>query len=253
MPRGHEDRVRLPECEGAQVAFVDIAPAREELRQLADVADQVLILDHHITARERLLRDPRWVEELENDGHELRFDMGRSGSVIAWQHFHPDASVPALLQYVQDQDLWTWGLPDSNAVNAALASYPYDFDVWDRLATRPAADFAREGEPILRANRMEVERRLEQGFAVALGTKRIEAVNATGNRSQLGHRLAERARFGTQWGLVYRVEGAEVFATLYSIGEVDVSKIAVEYGGGGHRNAAGFRVPLTRWIEEFVV
>lgn len=253
VPRGHEDRVRLPECEDALVTFVDIAPAREELRQLAEVASQVVILDHHVTASERLLRDPRFVEALEAEGHELRFDMDQSGSVLAWRHFHPDAPVPMLLQYVQDQDLWNWALPDSNAVNAALASYPYDFEVWSRLAARPVEELVREGEPILRANRMEVERRLEQGFAVAIGTRRVEAVNATNNRSQLGHRLAERARFGAQWGLVYRVEGSEVYATLYSIGDVDVAKVAVEFGGGGHKNAAGFRVSLARWLEEFVI
>ena len=112
---------------------------------------------------------------------------------------------------------------------------------------------AREGEPILRANRMEVERRLEHARPVALGTRRIEAVNASTNRSQIGHQLAERARFGPHWGLVYRVEGADVFATLYSIGDLDIARIAVEYGGGGHKNAAGFRVTLARWLEEFVL
>lgn len=253
VARGHEDRVRLPECEDAFVAFVDIAPGREELRQLADVADQVVVLDHHVTARERLMRDRAYAEELAAEGHELCFDLGRSGSVIAWEYFHPDEPVPPILRYVQDQDLWNWALPGSNAVNAALASYPFDFEVWDRLAARPVEELVAEGEPILRANRIEVERRLDQAFPVTLGTRRIEAVNATNNRSQIGHRLAERARFGTAWGLVYRVEGRDVYATLYSIGEVDIAKVALEYGGGGHKNAAGFRVPLSRWLEEFLL
>lgn len=253
VPRGHEDRVRLEDCEDALVTFVDIAPGREELRQLARVAEQVVVLDHHVTARERLLRDFAWVGELEADGHVLRFDLDHSGSVLAWRYFHPDAPVPTLLGYVQDQDLWTWALPDSDAVNAAIGSHPYTFEIWDRLAAAPIEELVREGMPILRANRMEVERRLDHAFAVTVGTRRVEAVNATTNRSQLGHRLAQRARFGQPWGLVYRVDGSDVFATLYSIGELDVSKIALEYGGGGHKNAAGFRVPLTRWVEEFVL
>lgn len=253
VARGHEDRVRLPECQDALVAFVDIAPARDELRELAEVADQIVILDHHITAQERLLRDPAWTDALAADGHELHFDLKHSGSVLAWQYFHPGEAVPDLLQYVEDQDLWSWRLPASNAVNAALASYPHDFETWDRLSTRPIEELAREGEPILRANRMEVERRLEHARPIVLGTRRIEAVNASTNRSQIGHQLAERARFGPQWGLVYRVEGADVFATLYSIGELDVARIALEFGGGGHKNAAGFRVPLARWLAEFVL
>ncbi len=253
VARGHEDRVRLGDCEGALVAFVDIAPARDELRELADVAAQVVILDHHVTALDRLVSDARLVEELEAEGHELNFDLGHSGSVLAWQYFHPDEPLPDLLRYVEDQDLWNWALPDSDAINAAIASYPREFEVWDRLAREPIEVLAEQGKPILRANRMEVARRLEHAQPLALGTKRIEAVNASTNRSQIGHELAKRARFGQEWGLVYRVEGAEVFATIYSIGELDVSKIALAYGGGGHKNASGFHVSLSHWLRDFVV
>ncbi|HEB89327.1 MAG TPA: hypothetical protein ENI85_07130 [Deltaproteobacteria bacterium] len=253
IARGHEDRVRMGECEDALVAFVDIAPGRDELLELARVAGQIVILDHHVTARDRLCSDPALVNELEAEGHELHFDLGHSGAVLAWNHFRSDEALPDLLRYVEDQDLWNWALPDSDAVNAAIASYPREFDVWDRLAAEKIESLVAEGRPILRANRMEVERRLDHAKPVALGTRRIEAVNASTNRAQIGHRLAQRARYGESWGLVYRVEGAEVFATLYSIGEVDVSKVALEYGGGGHKNAAGFRVSLRRWLEDFVL
>ena len=253
VARSHDDRVQLADCEDALVAFVDIAPAREELRELAEVASQVLVLDHHITARDRLASDPGTINALEADGHLLHFDLEHSGAVLAWQSFHPDEPVPDLLRYVEDQDLWSWALPDSDAINAAIASYPREFEVWDRLASEPMDRLVEQGAPILRANRMEVERRLDHARPIALGTARIEAVNASTNRSQIGHELAKRARFGQAWGLVYRVEGAEVFATLYSIGDVDVAKVAVSYGGGGHRNAAGFHVGLSRWLEEFVI
>jgi len=253
VARSHDDRVRLEDCEDALVAFVDIAPARQELRSLADVAAQVLILDHHVTARDRLASDPSVVNEYEADGHVLHFDLGHSGSVLAWQAFHPETETPDLLRYVEDQDLWNWALPDSDAVNAAIASYPRDWATWDRLAAEPIEKLVEEGKPILRANRIEVARRLEHVRPVVLGTERVEAVNASINRSQIGHEIAKRAAFGKEWGLVYRVEGSEVFATLYSIGDVDVSKVAVSYGGGGHKNAAGFHVSLERWIADFVV
>lgn len=253
VARSHEDRVRLADCEDAQVAFVDIAPARDELLELAEVASQVIVLDHHVTARDRLTTDPGLVNALEAEGHTLHFDLEHSGAVLAWQGFHAEDPVPDLLRYVEDQDLWTWALPQSDAVNAAIASYPRTFEAWDRLASQPIERLAEEGVPILRANRMEVERRLDHARPIALGTARIEAVNASTNRSQIGHELAKRARFDREWGCVYRVEGAEVFATLYSIGEVDVSKVAVEFGGGGHRNAAGFHVSLEEWLKDFVL
>jgi oligoribonuclease NrnB/cAMP/cGMP phosphodiesterase (DHH superfamily) len=243
----------MGECTDALIAFVDIAPAGDELRELADVAGQVVILDHHVTARDRLAGDASLVNELEAEGHVVHFDLGHSGAVLAWHYFRPDEDVPELLRYVEDQDLWNWALPDSNAVNAAIASYPREFEVWDRLASEPIEALVEQGKPILRANRMEVNRRLEHARPVALGTRRIEAVNASTNRSEIGHQLARRAQYGEQWGLVYRVEGTEVYGTLYSIGDLDVSQVALGYGGGGHKNASGFHVSLERWLEEFVV
>ncbi len=253
VARGHDDRVSMDECEHALVAFVDIAPGKDELQELSRVAGQVVVLDHHVTARDRLATDTTLANELEAEGHVLHFDLGHSGAVLAWQYFRPDEEIPRLLRYVEDQDLWNWSLPDSDAVNAAIASYPREFEVWDSLSSEPIAALVEQGKPILRANRMEVERRLEHARPVALGTRRIEAVNASTNRSQIGHQLAQRALYGEAWGLVYRVEGTEVYGTLYSIGDLDISKVALEYGGGGHKNASGFHVTLERWMKDFVV
>ncbi|MBJ19343.1 MAG: hypothetical protein GY910_02080 [bacterium] len=253
VARGHNDRVRMGDCEDALVVFVDIAPTRDELHELSDVAAQIVVLDHHVTARDRLGSHAGDLNDLEAKGHELHFDLDHSGAVLAWRYFHPGEAVPDLLRYVEDQDLWNWVLPDSDAVNAAIASYPLEFEIWDRLAGEPIEALIDQGKPILRANRIEVSRRLEHANPVALGTKRIEAVNASTNRSQIGHELAKRAKYGQEWGLVFRVEGAEVLATLYSIGDLDISQIAVEYGGGGHKNASGFRVSLERWLKDFVV
>lgn len=253
VARGHEDRVNPDEWSDALVAFVDIAPGREELRELADVARQVVVVDHHITALDRLTADARFVDELESEGHQLLFDMNHSGSVLAWNIFRADEPLPELLRYVEDQDLWNWALPDSDAVNAAIASYPRDWETWTRLASQPIEQLVEQGKPILRSNRIEIERRIVHAHPVVIGTQRIEAVNATTNRSQIGHELARRAAYGPEWGLVYRVEGAEVFGTLYSIGDLDVSKIAVALGGGGHKNASGFRVSLERWLADFVL
>jgi nanoRNase/pAp phosphatase (c-di-AMP/oligoRNAs hydrolase) len=116
---------------------------------------------------------------------------------------------------------------------------------------RTPDELAREGEPIVRAQRIEIMRTLTTAHPVSIGEQRVEAVNAQQNRSHLGHELAKRAAFGVPIGLVYRVMGRTVDASIYSIGDVDVSEIAQRFGGGGHRNASGFSVSLRRWLEEF--
>ncbi|MBW2230033.1 MAG: hypothetical protein JRH17_06575 [Deltaproteobacteria bacterium] len=252
IARGHEDRLRGRDFEDALIAFVDIAPDNRELCELAEHAAQILVLDHHVTALERLGSDPTLQRTLEAEGHRIHFDLSHSGAVLAWRHFHPDRPVPDLLRYVEDQDLWNWLLEESEAVNAAIASYPRSFDMWEELAARPISELVREGRPIVRANQIEVERTLKHATPLAVGKGRVESINSTTNRAAIGHALAERKAYGDQWGCVYRIDGDRVHATLYSIGDFDVSKIAVLLGGGGHKNAAGFSVKLEEWVRNFV-
>jgi hypothetical protein len=216
--------------EGEEVVFADIAPNNEHLRALGEVAEQIVVLDHHL----------------------IHFDLGHSGAVLAWQHFHPDEPVPDLLRYVEDQDLWSWQLPNSAEVNAAIGSYAREFPIWSELAERPWQQLAAEGEPILRAQRIEIERTLRLAHPVAIGSRRVEAVNSPHYRSAIGHELAKRATFGHPVGLVYRLTGTQVDVSIYSIGDLDVSAVAREFGGGGHLNAAGFSVSLRRWLARFV-
>ena len=253
IARGHDDEPFDPmELEDAAAIFVDIAPTNEELRSLSPCVDKLTVLDHHVSARDRYQSDEAAVQEVQDKGHEIVFDLHHSGAILAWNHFFDDLEAPMLLRYVEDQDLWNWKLPNSEEVNAALASYPRRFDTWAELIERKIEDLASEGESIVRSNKMQVERSLGHSHMIRIDEQRIEAVNATENRSAIGHALAGSARFDRQWGCVYRLNLDRVSATLYSIGDVDVSGIAASYGGGGHRNAAGFSVSLKTWVADFL-
>jgi single-stranded DNA-specific DHH superfamily exonuclease len=252
IPRNHEHTIRADDYAGDWVAYVDIAPGKQELVELAEVAERLTVLDHHITARDNYHSDLAVVNRVEDLAHEIIFDMKNSGAVLSWNYFGGGAPVPDLLRYVEDQDLWNWALEDSEEVNAAIAAYPHTFEIWNELAQRPIHELAREGESIVRANRMEVERSVSQAHSIQVGEMTLEAVNSSHVRSAIGHALAKREKFGLAAGCAYRVNGSQVHATLYSIGDVDVSSVAKRLGGGGHRNAAGFTVPLQRWLEEFL-
>jgi len=252
VPRGHEDPLRAHDFDGAFVLFADIAPPARAYRPLAEHAARLVVLDHHVSAQRQFEADPFLARELAEGGHEVRFDLNQSGATLAWHALHPDEPSPELLAFVEDQDLWRWALPQSREVNAAIASYPREFAVWSKLAATPVGALAEQGAPIVRAQRMDVERALANAHPIALGRLRIEAVNARTLRAELGHALASRARFGAACGAVYRVEGRRVDVSLYSIGELDVAQLAASLGGGGHKNAAGFSVELADWMARFV-
>lgn len=247
----NHDRPLDGDFAGQLVVFVDMAPDVSVFSALCEKARQVVVLDHHFSSRNVYGAVPALTAALESQGHLIRFDLERSGAVLAWQHFHPGKPVPPILLYVEDRDLWTQKLPQSDEVNAAINSYPRRFTDWDAIAGFPLERLATEGAPLLRAQRVEVERSLSFAHPVHLGERRVEAVNERQNRSAIGHELAQRAVYGHPIGMVYRLTGERVDVSLYSVGALDVSAIAGEYGGGGHRNAAGFSVSLPEWLSRF--
>ena len=252
IARGHDDELRAADYEGDLVLFADIAPSAHAWRDLAEQAERLVVLDHHVSARDRYLADPTLAEAVAANGHHVVFDLAHSGAVLAWGHLHPERPPPPLLAYVEDQDLWRFALPASREVNAAITSQPRGFDVWSRLASTPVETLAAEGRPILRALRMEVDRALASAHPVSCAGLRLEAVNARHARAEIGHELAERRAFGTPAGVVYRLTGTRVDVSLYSVGDFDVARIAERLGGGGHRNAAGFSVTLAEWSERYL-
>ncbi len=250
IPRGHNERLHCANFNDAFVVFADNVPSPQILRELSQCTQRLIVLDHHLSSLQEFERHPDLERTVTENGHLVHFDLNHSGAVLAWQFFHPGHAIPPLLLYVEDQDLWNWKLPQSAQVNAALGSYPRTFEIWSELAERSIEDLAQEGEPILRAQQRQIERALDATHEILLGDQRLEAVNHTSHlRSLIGHELALRCTYGKPISAIYRIGGKNVEVSLYSIGDYDVSKIAAQYGGGGHRNAAGFHIALRDWFE----
>ena len=124
LPMNHGDPI--PQIDDdTRVYILDFSFDRERMGELQRKhgKDNVILLDHHITAAQEL-------SELPN----CHIDLSKSGAVLSWEHFHTGSAVPTLLLYVQDKDLWTWELPDSRAISAYLSSREMDFDTWDNIA-----------------------------------------------------------------------------------------------------------------------
>ena len=214
------------ELDGAHVVMVDFSYRREVIEQLAQSAASLLILDHHVTAQAALAGLPY-----------AYFDVKKSGAVLAWECAHAEP-VPWLLQYVQDKDLWQWRLPDSREMNAALASYPFDFQVWEGL-TRDVLKV--EGRAILRRDHSLIDKIIEESVLVEFEGETVPAVYSPVMTSQIGERLCQGFPFCLIW---HERDGLRYFSLRSKPGTADVSALASRYGGGGHVNAAGFSRPI---------
>lgn len=228
-----------PDCEGREVYIVDFSYKRDVLKAICTVASKVTILDHHVTAQEEL-------EGLEQEHANLTvvFDMEKSGAVLSWEHFHQTA-VPRLLAHVQDRDLWRFAIEGTDEINTALISYPFTFEFWEQLATSEErlAELRAEGVTLNRYRRQIIEQYKSRAFIGRLAGYEVPMVNAPHVIiSELLGELAMEYPFAAgyqdkgskrSWSLRSRRDGGE-----------DVAKIAEHFGGGGHRNAAGFATQL---------
>jgi len=211
---------------GQRVVIVDFSYSRQILESMARQTNELLVLDHHITAEKALAGLPY-----------AYFDMKKSGAVLAWEWAH-DHPVPWLLEYIQDKDLWTWALPLSREINAALASYPFEFQLWNSFKQK---DLEQEGRAILRYEQELVNKLAGQAVLVEFQGETVPSVQSAVLTSQIGERLSSEAPFCIIW---HDRDGRRYYSMRSRDDGTDVGAIATSFGGGGHTHAAGFSVPL---------
>ena len=230
-----------PDVTGRDVVIVDFSYRRAVMEAMSMQAKSLLVLDHHKSAQADLGGLPFVV-----------FDMERSGAGMAWDWFHPEQPRPALVNLVEDNDLWRHVLPGSREFQLRLEMESMDFASWERIAAMSAqelAAFIAEGAILKRAFDREVAALLEDRYAVTLLGEAGMAVNASSRySSEVGHHLAEMSG---SFGMVWRQVDDGIKISLRSCGDYDVAQLAAKFGGGGHRNAASFRVPTN--IEGYAI
>lgn len=230
--------------QGRDVFILDFSFSRPQLEAMRQSANSLTILDHHKTAQEDLLGFPGAI-----------FDMAKSGARLAWEYFHPDQPIPRLLAYVEDRDLWSWMLPESNDFLAYLDTLPFDFKVWDDLAH--ASD--EQLQDILIVGRHMNAKYDNLAAMMAEGAEPVRLFGVDGSKlngsSLFNSKLGELLYLvnGT-FALIWRIEKGLLFVSLRAKkGTIDVAEMARRFGGGGHSAAASFKLTLgSPECEEFL-
>lgn len=223
-----------PDVTFRDVLIVDFSYKRPVLLEMAKSAESILVIDHHKTAAEDLASLP--VPNID-----ATFDMEHSGAVLTWEHFYPGQEPPQLLKHIEDRDLWRFALAGTREIQANVFSHPYDFAVWDELMQRPVDDLIAEGRAIERKHFKDVHELL--GVVTRrmnIGGHNVPIANLPYiHVSDAAHELAKGEPFA---GCYWDTPKGRVFGLRSTDAGVDVSEIAKQYGGGGHRNASGFTI-----------
>jgi len=233
-----------PDVWGREVHILDFSYKRPVMQAIADSAHCLIVLDHHKTAEADLASFAEG-----NAAADCIFDMNRSGATLAWDWFHPGEPRPWLVEYVEDRDLWRWALPNSRLVNAGIELYERDnLEVWDQLARTSLAEVAEQGITAEIYKQQCVKTVLNLAHAVKLGGYDVLVANCSEPRfaSDSAQALATGKPFGAVWWL--RQDGMVQFSLRSTEEGIDVAEFAAQFGGGGHKHAAGFQLSFAAFV-----
>lgn len=240
-PMNHGDPIPVS-VKDKKVFIVDFSFKEEILKKFKEEAKELYWYDHHKTSL---------------PAHKLLqwgiIDLGESGASLTWKQEYPNQPVPKIIQYVKDKDIWEWKLPFSRAINMALREYEGIHDpenaIWQQLIDHLTdAEFEKMkewGSRALKSQRMRMVEWSKNGFELEFEGRRAFAINWTLESSEMGEYIYKE--LGFEVAIIFSFVEDHWNFSLRS-NQVDVSQIAVKYGGGGHPGASGFRHESIEWF-----
>jgi oligoribonuclease NrnB/cAMP/cGMP phosphodiesterase (DHH superfamily) len=227
-----------PDVSGRNVAIVDFSFSNEVTKQMIAAANSLIILDHHKSALFEL-----------HDIQNAVFDMNRSGAILSWNFFHPGKEAPKFMNYIEDADLWKWELPYSKEFTAAFSMIPFDFEEFEKFEDDSVFDDAiKRGSYILAYSKTVIKKMADLASRKKLLGLDALVVNSSHFMSEIGARLSSECDVAVIWYLDHQQNKLKVSLRSFH-DHVDSSEIAKNFGGGGHKKAAGFTLDSNINIE----
>ena len=225
---------------------------------------KVVEIDHHKTAFERDQVTMNVIYDLEATGrYESYMDNRMSGAVLTWLYFNKgyrnedtdnlsqeeldnmlDQTVPKWILYIQDRDIWKWYYPLSKAFCYSFMNMGLGLDDLGQFLNRSVVEnFINQGVFGLLVQHNQINLLMENTTDITypLDGKVLKGKAVNVNlffTSDIGNRLVTME--GVDFALMYSYNGKYWNCSLRSKTDVDVSKIATAFGGGGHAQASGF-------------
>lgn len=264
-PSNYGQPVPDSDIDGKHILIADFSFKPDVLREMGERAASIVILDHHKSAAEDLGGFPVNMVGARFDAVErslakvsgpdtniiVSFDMKRSGAMMTWQFCFPDGNPPQLVRHLQDRDLWKNEMEQTRCLSLYLRSHDFSFEIWNDIANALDDIGGARGNVLAEAH--AIERFYDRKLAEMLPTATLrtigkwEAVPVANApwafASDLGHELLKEHPHAPFAAVYYDNFGGRTYSLRSEDARQDVSEVARTFGGGGHRNAAGFRVP----------
>ena len=236
--------------EGTDVYIVDFSYPPAVIAEHASRHNKVVLIDHHKSAVDLYTRFLSSGMSLPPNV-ELNFDLEHSGCGLTWKYFYPDVNIPDVVKYVEDRDLWRFTYGDTTRFFCrALSALSFTFENWNKVNSHPefVNCLVETGTSLLGDDQKKITWTIEHtlrpfkfshDYTVLAVNVPKYLVSETNDLLLKTNNCPHGFVIGyhdTHDGRVIRLNSA--------VGsDVDVSKLAAIYGGGGHKHAASFKVP----------
>ncbi len=228
-----------PNVKGKNVVILDFSFNNKTTKKLIKEANNLLVIDHHKSA----------VVELHDISNTI-FDMSKSGATMAWEFFHPGKEPPKFIQYITDRDLWKWELPYSKEFSAAFDMVPFEFEEFEKYEDDSVFDDAvKRGSYILAYSKTVVKKVCEKAVSKTYKEMNVLVVNSSHWMSEIGAKLSPDCDFALIWFYDHDEQRTKVSLRAFH-DHIDVSDVAKDFKGGGHKKAAGFTLPKDKHIDD---
>jgi len=228
---------------GNTVFMVDFSlqPFYKMLR-LNEQCDLVWI-DHHKTAIED------YHNECDKDGIVIKGiqEEGLGACALVWRYFRGDDPPPTFIKLLAEYDVWRFEDPRTLPFQYGLRMYKtypvYNMELWENLFDEEFINkIINEGSLILKYRKEEDEKYVKAcSFELEFKGLKCIAVNKMLTNSMIFDSVWDNSKYDAMLTFGYRKGKWTV--SLYTDKEgIDVSEIAHEMGGGGHKQAAGFQL-----------
>lgn len=239
-----------------KIYVVDFAYHGDDLKLLCTKSKQIIMLDHHKTA----------IDKLNEHGGKfssnlyLTLDMNRSGAMLAWDHCFPGTEYHPIVRDVGMRDLWVddWKIkyPNALALHLALQTISMNeislalFSDYTLNKCNESSGFYQkfvtQGKALVVYVDNLIDSHIANGQEIILNEKRVLAVNCP---AQISSELSDKLKEDYDSAMCYFIEKENNVHLSFRSGYGAAKPLAEYFDGGGHANSAGADVDTCILLE----
>jgi len=253
-------KLKYPDCE---MIGVDYGDCLNEVCPEIQINEEVFVVDFCFDDTDmdhlnRKLFTLHWIDHhassIEN-AHKRGFlasgsqslKIGKAACELTWEYLYPKTSIPHTIYLLGRYDVWDHEAhPDVLAFQWGMRNFPdtlpENINFWDDIFHKLSIeeDVIETGYTLLKFQQVQ-DAKYAKGMAYEAQFDGLRAIvmNKAYANSSAFDAVYDPEKHDIM--ILYGVKPGELKYSIYcNKAEIDVSKIARKYGGGGHKGAAGF-------------